>query len=263
MKVNIVTPALFDENWIMRKIIRRLTEELKGFPDLEVAVSERPDPEADINHYGLYLWYNREEAPKGTHKTAYITHVDDLKKLADLFSLLQDCDAGICMSQDHLRQLVRMGCPESKLCSVRIGVDHFVRKRKITLAFPFRLYSDGRKNVDQLLALLPELSPEIFRFKIIGDGWDEAVAKFRAAKFEVDCQPEFSLEAYRDFFADADYALYLGRDEGAICMVDAADAGVRARPSATTSGQSAGWDGEPANEPSSPSTAPLVPAAVQ
>jgi len=193
--------------------------------DMEIYFSENPDPEADINHYTIYHLFDDSRAVS-TYNSIFITHVDDLAKMILITRAMAKCDAGICMSKDHMEQLISLGIPREKLCCVPVGLDHAVQKRKIRFGFSFRNYPDGRKQTDFLENCLPLLSPELISFKIIGSGWEVLVEHLRAQGFETVYYPDFSLDIYKTFFTDVDYALYFGMDEGAIGIADAVDAGV-------------------------------------
>ena len=221
MKICIV--ANRDKGWILSKIAERLRDELNQLPSVSCAINETPQSDADINHYFIYEIYDHKQC--GKIDTLFVTHIDDTRKLLLLRKHLESA-YGICMSNNHLHELVAAGIPENRLCAVRIGIDHLVHKRKACIGIVSRCYNDGRKRQWMLLRLLGNISNSMFRFKIIGDRWDDVVTEMRRNGFSVDYDPDFSLEKYLSFFEDVDYALHMGIDEGAIGMIDAIDAGV-------------------------------------
>ena len=222
MKICIVNPG--GRNWILHKISEKLVTELLK-QGVEAISDDKPDFTADINHY-FYL-VPQALTDLRPCDTLFITHVDDAPALFILREELKTAH-GICMSRDHLEELVAAGCPREKLCSIRIGIDHWVHKRKIQIGIPSRCYRDGRKRQDLLIRLAGILDPDVFSFHILGSGWETTVNLLRSHGFQVDYEPDFTLEKHIAFFEKLDYTLYMGYDEGAIGVLDSIDAGVPA-----------------------------------
>lgn len=222
MKVCIVTTD--GESWILHKIAEKLATELSK-RGVEAALSNEPDSSADVNHY--FFCDLRALTCLRATDTVFITHVDDAPKLFFLEKELKIAH-GICMSRDHLEELVSLGFSRERLCSIRIGLDHLVHKRKIQIGIPSRCYRDGRKQQNLLIRLAGILDPNVFSFHILGSGWETTVNLLRTHDFQVDYEPDFTLEKHIVFFENLDYTLYMGYDEGAIGVLDSIDAGVPA-----------------------------------
>lgn len=223
MRVHLVCYEDLDA-WILGKMARRLHDGLRGMGQ-EATLGRTPDRGADVNHHIIY-WDYLDRTP--TVETVMITHVDEPQELAKVQRQIVDLgvEMGICMSFETVHRLWRFGVPRQNLCFVTPAHDGVMKPRRTLVGLTTRLYPDGRKREHLLAELAEDLSPDDFRFAIMGSGWEEIVAGLRGRGFEVDYLDRFEPGAYRALIPSLDYFLYLGQDEGSIGFLDALAAGV-------------------------------------
>lgn len=222
MKIHIV---LYQESnpWILTKIATRLKESLQLLKH-EVSMSSDIDLGADVNHHIVYLQY--KPANKGFH-SLMITHIDNSSKLNKIANDLTTARVGICMSKSTMAELIRLGIPKGNLQYAHMAKDGLAKPRKITIGLTTRLYADGRKREDYFNKLLKIISPEDFRFEIMGFGWAGNVENMRQDGFEINYIEEFDYNEYMNLMSRLDYYIYLGNDEGSAGFIDALAAGVK------------------------------------
>lgn len=216
------------DNWIFEKFACKLQNELSK-EGHEVEINKTEDPEADVNHYISYTHLTQFCPSLHTVRTTMITHIDCLMKKDMIKFQAQNNAVGICMSSDTMNKLSQWGVPRDKLCYVNPAQDGIIKPRKIVLGITNRCYGnyDFRKRDDLILEVCEHLSPQYFRFKIMGSGWNEIVKKIKRIGFEVDYYEEFDMEIYKELMPSLDYWLYWGFDEGAMGYLDALAAGVK------------------------------------
>jgi len=223
MKIHIVCYEDLDA-WILGKIARRLLEELRSM-GMEASVGKEQNPAAEINHHIVYFDYLEQKA---TVETVMVTHIDNERELNKVLRQLIDVgvEMGICMSYEAVQRLAHFAVPREKLCFITPAHDGVMKPRKTLVGLTTRVYPDGCKRELLLQELAELVSPEEFRFAIMGSGWDNIVAGMRQRGFEVDYFDRFSYSAYCTLMPSLDYYLYLGRDEGSMGFLDALAAGV-------------------------------------
>jgi SAM-dependent methyltransferase len=223
MRIHLVCYEDLDA-WILGKMARRLHDELRGMGQ-EATLGRTPDPGADVNHHIIYWDYLDRTA---TVETVMITHIDEPRELAKVQRQLVDLgvEMGICMSFEAVHRLEHFGVPRQKLCFITPAHDGVMTPRRTLVGITTRLYPDGRKREHLLPELAADLSPDDFRFAIMGSGWEEIVAGLRGRGFEVDYFDGFDPTVYRALIPSLDYFLYLGQDEGSLGFLDALAAGV-------------------------------------
>jgi hypothetical protein len=223
MKIHIVCYEDLDD-WILGKIARRLRDELQAL-GMTVGVGKVPDPSADINHHVIYWGYVDR---KSTIETVMVTHIDIRGELDKVRRQLLDSgvEMGICMSFEAVHRLAHFGVPRQKLCFVSPAHDGVIKPRKTLVGLTTRIYPDGCKREHLLRELAERISPNEFRFAIMGAGWEAIVRELRSSGFEVDYSDRFDFETYCRLIPSLDYYLYLGQDEGSIGFLDALAAGV-------------------------------------
>ncbi|MCK6541062.1 hypothetical protein L6Q79_00110 [bacterium] len=222
MKVRIVCYEDVDA-WILGKFALRMQECLKELK-VESDISKFPDTSADINHHIIYLGYDGQS--RGID-TLMITHIDTIDKLNLLKKQMTIASAGICMSNETMSYLSRMGIDKKKLCYVNPAHDGVMRKRKIVIGLSCRVQVDGRKREYFLDKLSKTIDADYFKFKIMGDGWERQVNSLRKEGFEVDYFDHFNYSQYIELIPSLDYYLYMGMDEGQMGFIDAVAAGVK------------------------------------
>lgn len=227
MKINIVLPGDL-RAWIIEKAANRLAEHA-GTCGVEVTISDRARPTADLNHWMSYAFANER---RSTPATMLITHPDDPFKVSLIRATLnQRVDLGICMSSEIVSQLAAAGVPRTQLCYVLFGHDGTVVPRRITIGITTRLYADGRKREGFLSRLASDMDLSIFTFKIFGAGWGAIVEQLRHVGLDIEYESgsaDYQADYRRivDSIPSFDYYLYLGMDEGSLGTLDALAAGV-------------------------------------
>lgn len=222
MNINIV--CYEDVNkWILGKFALKLKENLDhlGIP---CKISNKPDPNADINHHIIYTDF---KPYSNGIDTLMITHIDNEQKLKHLINTMPFYSMGICMSRETMCNLYAFGIERNKLCYVNPAHDQKVFIKKARIGISCRVQKDGRKREDFVVRLASSIDPTFFEFYIMGDSWDKVVHVLRNKGFNVEYIPFFDRDRYYSFISELDYYLYTGMDEGQMGFVDAAAAGVR------------------------------------
>ena len=227
MNVNILlNPA--NESWIIHKIAKNLTRELRHL-DIEANISSEADKRADIVHHMSWAFANI-----GTPQpsTMLVTHLDDIFKLNQVRSTLSSgVSAGICTSRETMKQLLAHGCERKKLYFINLAHDGVIVPRRIVIGITTRVYPDGRKREIVLQKVARTMDLSAFEFQIFGKGWEPTIPYLETAGADVRFFGE-SGDYLRDYDAivkavpNFDYYLYLGMDEGSLGTLDALAAGV-------------------------------------
>ena len=195
-----------------------------------VTIGAEEDRQAEINHWMSYAFAN---IAHHTPATMMITHLDDPYKVKLVSGeLASGVDVGIALSSHTCDLLIAAGVPEQSLAFVVPGHDFVATPRRIVIGITSRLYPDGRKREQMLVALARTMSLTAFRFEIFGAGWEDVVPTLESAGAEVSYFPGTTdyEEDYRElvrYLPRFDYYLYIGRDEGSLGTLDALAAGVR------------------------------------
>jgi len=221
MKVRIVCYE-DPQAWILGKFALKLEEECLKL-GVDISVGQKNDPEADINHHIIYLDYI---SVASSIDTLMITHVDSVGKTRMLKQQLEHAGMGICMSEETVLKLQDLGVPPEKLCYVNPAHDNIMAPRKTVLGISSKIHSDGRKKGEELLKIADAISPLIFKFKIMGQGWDKIINQLREKSFEVEYFSQFDYQEYLKFIPSLDYFFYLSHDEGSMGFLDALACGV-------------------------------------
>lgn len=222
MKIRIV---LYEEigEWILGKFARKLNEEI-GRAGFECSIAKTPDPGADINHHIIYINY---PCVATNIDTLMVTHIDTLHKLSLLKQQLAVARLGVCMSRENQLKLIDAGIPAGRVCYVNPAHDEIMKPRPLNLGITVKVHSDGRKEENSIAELCSRISPEDFRFTIMGAGWQKVVRAVRDKGFQVDYYDDFDYEKYRTIVPGFDYFLYIAHDEGSMGFMDALSAGVK------------------------------------
>lgn len=208
--------------WILGKFALRLAEGL-GKLKIEVDISKKPDPRAEINHHIIYFDY---DGRKTTTDTVMVTHIDTPQKRSQLKQQLVNARMGVCMSRDTVDTLAERGLPRDRLCFINPATDGIMKPRRLAMGITSKVQPSGCKREGMLLELASKISPDDFEFRIMGGGWDAIVDQLRVQGFTIEYLDRFDRERYRTMMPALDYYLYFGEDEGSMGFVDALAAGI-------------------------------------
>ena len=208
--------------WILGKFALRLAEHL-GKLGVEVDISKKADPRAEINHHIIYFDY---DGRKTTTDTVMVTHIDTPQKRSQLKQQLVNARMGVCMSRDTVDRLAERGLPRDRLCFINPATDGIMEPRRFAIGITSKVQPSGCKREGMLTELATKISPDDFEFRIMGGGWDAIVDQLRAQGFTIEYLDRFDRERYRTLMPQLDYYLYFGEDEGSMGFVDALAAGV-------------------------------------
>ena len=202
MRINIISPDA-ESGWIIHKFGKSVFDVLKEM-GYDVSLSKEFDSGADINHYFMpnnvgYSKYSKVD----NHTSFMITHVDTALKVNQIKELTDKGAIGVCMSLDTRNNLIRSGIRRDRICYINPAQDGQIKPRKIALGFTYMVHNDCRKRDDIIVDVCKEISPEFFRFVIMGKGWEEIVSQIREMGFEVEYYPEFDKQKDRRARAQA------------------------------------------------------------
>lgn len=225
MKIHIISPGP-ESGWIIYKFGKSVYEQLLKL-GYNATISSVFEPSADINHYFApnnigYSKFSKVD----NHSTFMITHVDTALKLEQIKTLTSKGAIGICMSLETRDKLIASGVKRNRICYVNPAQDGQLSPKKISLGFTYMIHSDCRKRDDILIDICKEISPNIFRFVIMGRGWESIVEEVKAMGFEVEYYSEFDKQKYNELMVQLDYYCYFGFDEGSMGFLDAMAAGI-------------------------------------
>lgn len=221
MKVNIICKEDV-HSWILGKFALKMQECMKEL-GIECTISKFPDDDADVNHNIVYYEFD------GKHRkidTVMITHIDEFEKLEFIENNIGQLSMGICMSNQMVHWLAKMGIDKSKLCYADPAHDGCALVKKYVIGIASRVYADGRKRESFFNRFSEDLDPRFFEFKFMGAGWENQVSSLRSKGFTVVYFNKFVRDEYYKMIQSLDYYLYTGTDEGQMGFVDAAAAGV-------------------------------------
>ena len=220
MKINIIYN---EAGWIIYKFAKCMCDELTAL-GYEVTMGRHFDPAADINHY-----FDPSFAESGgvnDRTTFMITHVDTANKLALIKEQTDRGGIGIGMALETRNRLISSGVKANKICYINPAQDGQIRPRKVSLGFTHRVYNDSRKRESMLIDICKQIDPELFRFVIMGAGWEDIIAQMNEMGFETEYYPEFDKQKYNELMVNLDYYCYFGFDEGSMGYLDAVAAGI-------------------------------------
>ncbi len=225
MRVNIISPGK-ESGWIIYKFGKNVFDELKKM-GIETTLSDRFDAGADINHYFAPNNVGYSFFSKVNDRTTFmITHVDTTLKLNQIIELTNKGAIGVCMSLDTRDKLIASGVKRNRICYINPAQDSQLRPHKVSLGFTYMVHNDCRKRDDILIDICRDICPSIFRFVIMGNGWEPIIAEVQKMGFEVDYYPIFNKEKYNELISKLDYYCYFGFDEGSMGFLDAIAAGI-------------------------------------
>lgn len=222
MKVNIIS---ISSGWILEKFAVRLQTELSKM-GIDAVISNSRNDKCDINHHVMFDFVNFNRHPCDTFM---IAHVDQNWHVRLLQDRLNKCGMGICMSEETMYKLTTYGLPRNKLCYINPAHDHAIGPKKYVVGITHRCHreTDFRKREEMLIDIVKQIDISLFKFIIMGDGWENIVEELKELGLEVDYYPEFIYEKYMEIISALDYYLFFGMDEGSMGFLDALAAGVQ------------------------------------
>lgn len=219
MKVNIIVPS--ETPWILFKFGDCLQKELSKLGVI-ASVSHSYDQNADINH----SLTNYPDVIKPRATSFMVTHVNQESMLEEIVDATHKNAFAICMSRETRDMLITSGAQRNRTCYINPAQDGQIMPKKITLGFTHRVYNDNRKRESMILDICKEIDPSVFRFEIMGAGWENIISEMEKMGFEVAYFSEFNKEEYNKLMLRIDYYCYFGFDEGSMGYLDAVAAGV-------------------------------------
>lgn len=224
LKINIIADK--ESGWICYKFGQMVYENLKKL-GYDASLTNKYDSSADINHYFTPNEVGIDKESKIDKNTTFmITHVDTTYKKDQILKLTKSGATGICMSLETRNRMLAAGVPANKICYINPAQDGQIMPKKISLGFTHRVYDDNRKRESMLIDICKEINPAIFKFVIMGSGWDAIINEIKSMGFEVDYYSEFDKKKYNELIINLDYYCYFGTDEGSMGYLDAVAAGI-------------------------------------
>lgn len=225
MKINIISPDA-KSGWIIYKFGKSVYDELVKL-GYDVTLSDSYDTNADINHYFMpnNVGYSKQ-SKVDKHTSFMITHVDTALKLEQIKEATDKGAIGICMSLETRNKLISSGVKRNKICYINPAQDGQLKPKKVALGFTYMVHNDSRKRDDIIVDVCKKINPELFRFVIMGAGWDNIIDNISKLGFEVEYYPQFDKLKYNELMPQLDYYCYFGFDEGSMGFLDAMAAGI-------------------------------------
>jgi hypothetical protein len=210
-------------SWILGKIANKLCDALKTL-NIDSSISDQPDFDADVNHHVYYLPF---QGKKTKLDTLLVTHIDMENKLKILLGQLAVADGAVFFSEQTKTLLETAGAPLQKLTVINPPQDEVIKPRKLRVGLLSNIYPNNRKREDLIYELVLSLDLSIFKFEIMGAGWDMLTGLLDQKGVAYTCYPEFDYECYIKLVPELDYFLYTGMDEGSMAFLDAMAADVK------------------------------------
>lgn len=218
LKVNLI---LEEGGWILQKFAEKTNEELNKM-GIAAKISNQFDHNCSINHY-----FAPDAERKVDDRTTFmITHVMKTSYLNWIKKITDQGAVGICMSRETMNNLIQLGVKRNKICYINPAQDGEIKPRKIKMGFTNRVYSDNRKREEIILDVCRDISPSLFMFEIMGDGWNDIINEMEEMGFEVIYHADFQYDIYIQMMQNLDYYCYFGFDEGSMGFLDAVAAGI-------------------------------------
>ncbi|HWQ46664.1 MAG TPA: hypothetical protein VN376_07345 [Longilinea sp.] len=225
MRINLVLPPP-TQGGILEKFAVRLQENTASFGH-SAAISEDPDPSADINHWMIY------HIVKGDHLPGsfLITHVDSVYRLQMICRAMDTTNIGICLSSETRSFLTGKGIDPNRTCYIIPGTDAAAKPRRIIIGLTTHIYDNHCKREEVLLDAVKKIPLDLVRFEIYGKGWEAIIPKLESRGAEVVWEKPSAdyLDDYQKITQRLpyfDYYLYMGLDEGSMGFLDALAAGI-------------------------------------
>lgn len=211
------------DSWILSKFASEMEKNLINF-GVKVTRSKMSEPKANINHHIIYLGVKEKLNNKST---LMITHVDTRQKIELIKQEISEGAFGICMSNEVMEKLILNGISRNNLCYINPAQDSLIKPKQYVIGITHRCYNeDFRKRDSMIVDVCRNISPEYFKLKIMGAGWEEIVPQIKELGFVIDYYPEFDKEKYNDLMVSLDFFYYDGWDEGNMGYLDALSAGI-------------------------------------
>jgi hypothetical protein len=220
MKINIVNYEKgYGENWIFTSLAEKINSGFQQIGLTSIISSNR------LENYDIYFHISYGQAvniDQSKINIAYITHIDDIDKLASVVSLAHSGAFCLCMSNDTAWRLNKYS-RTNKFFSVLSPaiIENPTFSESLELLFSYRIYQDGRKNVEDVVFILNFLAEKLsLKANFIGSGWEFITDYINMNKTEVSFS-NFDKLFYVESIKKTDYLIYTGWDEGAISVLDA------------------------------------------
>lgn len=210
-----------EKPWIIKTLAEKFTAEFNKFGQPTKLITA---PAPDFQFYYHFNYQFCKNLIPGTKNFTYVTHVDASWKLALLKAQADAGVVGICMSEDTARRIRELTDSKNFVGITPPALRHDVFP-DLNILIASRLYEDGRKNLNIFQEALNHFAGQNINLYIIGTGWEDFILSNKNKLKEINYEPQFSEQVYRDFIRRTDLLIYGGFDEGAISVLDYLAAG--------------------------------------
>jgi len=207
--------------WIIKTLAEKFTAEFNNIGQPTKLITA-PAPGFQF-YYHFNYQFCKNPIP-GTKNFTYVTHIDMSWKLALLKAQADAGVVGICMSEDTARRIRELTDSKNFVGITPPALRHDVFP-DLNILIASRLYEDGRKNLNIFQEALNHFDGQNINLYIIGTGWEDFILSNKNNFKEINYQPQFSEDVYRDFIRRTNLLIYAGFDEGAISVLDYLAAG--------------------------------------
>jgi glycosyltransferase involved in cell wall biosynthesis len=223
-RVQIVnSEAAFGKNGILTRISEHLVQNLTSLVDT-VTLSRVPGPGYDLIHQ---IYYRTAIPLKSTNSTVMVTHIDTRLKLKLVQWQIKRGLKMIYMSEHTASMVHDLQTPADRNYAVAVPPPAQPNaRRKLVIGFFTNIYPDGRKRESELISALKEVDTSWVHIVLMGEGMDRLCSDLETLPVTFEHSPHFDVDKYLEMLGKIDLLVYTGRDDGAISILDAVNAGI-------------------------------------
>lgn len=189
-----------------------------------VSVSDKIDPDADLNYHMPHHTLAQVNRPTGLHVCCY-THTNPGQE-AQTLEACYKADHVIVQSYAGRKELLDFGIPIEKITVIPKGSGSY-RPRKKVIGIVGAEQPNGRKHSSILLDLAWKMDLNPFAFRIVGSGWNDVVTKLANTGVAVEYAENLPDDQMQAFYHSIDLLLVTGYVEGGpLPILEAFGAGV-------------------------------------
>lgn len=189
---------------------------------VQILVSEKPDPAADVYHY--HRPQMEAQLMPGSAVTVHhdLNDPDPFVSWSRFEAIYKQAETIICLNsnqQDILRDkgfsntvVIPHGYDE--VIFSQKSINGHIHPQKLTLGIISKRYARGVKGEAYLYALLDHLPVDEFRFLLVGEGRSEDAHKLRGLGYEVELHEWLPYSMFNEVYHNIDCLLMLSHFEG-------------------------------------------------